>query len=197
MYNKREMTESKYLVSDFFTEEQSDSDSEDYCEKCDHEYSVFSKGSRICLTCGLETREIRHVPEKGYEDRTIVQSKVSQTTDDLRVMIRSIFSRIGYLITVENSLEKLFETCETYILPDGTLVKEGKRKHPFRVSARPEGICAALLWREVLVHKLPITMAGFSREISVPRTTIIGAFKQLDDYSVLNVSKPGRPRKKR
>ena len=75
-------------------------------------------------------------------------------------------------------------------------MKKGNRRHPFQVSATPEGLCAALLWRETLVHKLPITMAGFSREISVPRTTIIGAFKQLDDYGVLNVSKPGRPRKK-
>ncbi len=138
------------------------------------------------------------VPEKGYEGRVIVR----KTTNDLRVVIRSIFEdlilKLSYSqITVENSLEKLFKTCETYILPDGALVKEGKRRHPFRVSARPKGLCAALLWREVLVHKLPITMAGFSRKISVPRTTIIGAFKQLDDYSVLNVSKPGRPRKKR
>ena len=137
------------------------------------------------------------VPEKGYENRVIAQ----RATDDLRralrrtlrVVIRSIFedliSKLSYSqITVENSLEKLFETCETYILPDNTLVKEGKRKHPFRVSARPEGLCTALLWKEVLVHKLPITMARFSRKISVPRTTIIGVFKQLDDYGILNVS---------
>ena len=38
-------------------------------------------------------------------------------------------------------------------------------------------------------------MAGFSRKINVPRATIVGAFKQLDDYGVLHVSKPGRPRK--
>ena len=111
---------------------------------------------------------------------------------------KDLISKLSYLqITVENSLEKLLETCEKYILPDDTLINEGKRKHPFRVSASPKGLCAALLWKEVLVHKIPITMAGFSRKISVPRTTIIGAFKQLDDYSVLNVSKPGRPRKKR
>ena len=145
---------------------------------------------------------VQFVPEEGYEHRVIVQREVRRATDDLRVVIRSVFEdlifRLSYSqITVENSLEKLFETCETYILPDDTLIKEGKRKHPFRVSARPEGLCAALLWKEVLVHKLPITMAGFSRKISVPRTTIIGAFEQLHDYGVLNVSKPGRPRKKR
>ncbi len=142
------------------------------------------------------------VPEEGYENRVIAQRKVRRTTDDLHIVIRSIFKdlipKLSYSqITVENSLEKLLETCETYILPDDTLVKEGRRRHPLRVSARPKGLCAVLLGKEVLVHKLPITMAGFSRKISVPRTTIIGAFKQLDDYGVLNVSKPGRPSKKR
>ncbi len=140
--------------------------------------------------------EIRNVPEEAYENGVIVQRK----TGSLHIVIRSTFKDLIFRlshsqITVENSLEKLLETCEKYILPDDTLVEEGKRKHPFRVSARPKGICAALLWKEVLVHGLPITMAGFSRKNSVPRTTIIGAFKQLDDYSVLNVRKPGRPSK--
>ena len=180
----------------------SSSEEEEY-ELCDHKYSVRSKGHVTCLSCGLQVMDAALLlPEKGYEGRTIVQSKVKQTTDDLRIMIRYIFEdlipKLSFSqITVENILEKLLETCETYILPDNTLVKKGNRRHPFRVSARPEGLCAALLWRERLVHKLPITMFGFSGEISVPRTTIIGAFKQLDDYSVLNVSKPGRPRKKR
>ena len=83
-------------------------------------------------------------------------------------------------------MERLIEMCETYMLPDDTLVEEGKRRHPFRISAHPEGLCAALLGRESLIHKLPLTMARFSREINVPRTTIMGVFKQLDDYDVLN-----------
>ncbi len=144
--------------------------------------------------------EVRGVPEEGYENRVIVQRKVTQTTESLHIVIRSTFKdlifKLSYSqITVEISLEKLLKTCEKYILPDGTLVEEGKRKHSFRVSARPKGLCAALLWKEVLVHRQPITMAGFSRKMSVPRTTIIGAFKQLDDYNVLNVRKPGRPSK--
>ena len=177
MYNKREMTHQKYLDSHFFTKEQEqrkDSDSE--CE-CDHEYSVFSNGFRTCLTCEEQVRDaVQFVSEEGYEDRVIVQREVRRATDDLRVVIRSVFEdlifRLSYSqITVANSLEKLFETCETYILPDDTLIKEGKRKHPFQVSARPEGLCAALLRKEVLVHKLSITMAGFLRKISVLRTT--------------------------
>ena len=94
-------------------------------------------------------------------------------------------------------MKRLSEMCETYMLSDDTPIRKGERKHHFRVSARPKGLCAALLWREALVHKLSLTMAGFSRKVGVPRTTILGAFKQLDDYGVLHVSKPGRPRKKR
>ncbi len=189
-YNKRESMENqKNVFFDVFTDS---SGKEEEYELCDHEYSARSKGYETCLFCGLSEKKLfLLLPEKGYEDRTIVQSKVKQTTDDLRVMVRSIFEDLipkpsFSQITVENSLEKLLETCETYILPDGTPIKEGKRKHPFRVSARPEGLCAALLWRETLVHKLPITMAGFSRKIGVPRTTILGAFKQLDDYNARN-----------
>ena len=136
--------------------------------------------------------------EEGYEDRvTVCRSSVGDLRDMVELVFEGLISKLSCpQITVENSLEKLLETCETHILSDDTPIKEGKRKHPFRVSARPEGLCAALLWKEVLVHKQPITMAGFLRKISVLRTTIIGAFKQLDDYNVLNVSKPERPRKK-
>ncbi len=94
-------------------------------------------------------------------------------------------------------MEKLSKMCETYMLPNDASVRKGSRRHPLRISARPKGLCAALLWREVLIHKLPLTMAGFSRKIGVPRTTILGVFKQLDDYSIVlsAASKPGRPRK--
>ncbi len=123
-------------------------------------------------------------------------------SDHKRTMnLRAIFEKLIFKlsssqITVENSLERLIEMCETYILPDDTPVEKGKRECLFRISARPKGLCAVLLWREVLIRKLPMTMAGFSRKIGVPRVTIIGSFRQLDDYSNLHVSKPGRPRKK-
>ena len=86
--------------------------------------------------------------------------------------------------------------CETYILPDDTPVEKGKRKRLFRVSARPKGLCAVLLWREVLIRKLPLNMTEFSKKIGVDRTTILCVFKQLDDYKDFAVSKIGRPRKK-
>ena len=111
---------------------------------------------------------VQFVPEEGYENRVIVQRKTGSLCIVIRSTFKDLISKLSYLkITVENSLEKLLETCKKYILPDDTLIKEGTRKHPFRVSARPKGLCAALLWKEVLVHKIPITMAGFSRKISV------------------------------
>ena len=116
---------------------------------------------------------------------------------DLRAIFEKlIFKLSSSQITVENSLERLIEMCETYILTDDTPVEKGKRKRLFQVSARPKGLCAALLWKETLIRKLQMTMAGFSRKIGVPRVTIVGSFRQLDDYSDLHVSKPGRPRKK-
>ena len=70
MYNKKEMAYQKYLGLDLFAKEQerskkqSDSDSEDYYEKCDHEYNTKSGCSKICLTCGLEVIEIGNIPEE-------------------------------------------------------------------------------------------------------------------------------------
>ena len=176
----------------------SDSESEEEYEKCDHEYTIRSKGYITCLSCGVQTLDVtQFVPEGGFEYRVMPQKRTDDLRDIVRIIFEDLIRELSYpQITVENSLERLLETCETYMLPGDILVEEGKRKHPSRVSARPEGLCAALLWREALVHKLPLTMTGFSREIDVPRTTIVGAFKQLDDYSVLHVSKPGRPRKK-
>ncbi len=64
------MSESRCLVLDSFTEEQSDSDSEDYCEKCDHEYTIKPKGDITCLSCGEQVRDtVQFVPEEGYENR--------------------------------------------------------------------------------------------------------------------------------
>ncbi len=118
--------------------------------------------------------------------------------NDIHEKVRSIFEDLIPLlsnpkITVGESLEKLVEVYESYLLLESAVI--GKKKYPFRVSTGPEGLCAALLWREVLLCKIPLTMAGYARKIAVQRETIMHAFKQLDDYSVLHVSKPGRPRK--
>ncbi len=163
--NKRESMENqKNVYFDVFTDS-SDSEEEEY-ELCDHEYSVRSKGDVTCLSCRLQVRdEALFVPEEGYESSTITHRP---SPDELYGFVNEIFKElIGKLsfpeITVENSLEKLFKTCETYMLPNDVPVREGGRGHPFGISARPKGLCAALLWREVLIHKLPLTMAGFEK----------------------------------
>ncbi len=167
--------------------------------KCMHLDHVIERGFWTCLSCGLCVRDLtQHVSEDGYEDRGVFQKK---HTDELRDKIRHIFEdlllKLSYpLISAENSLNRLLETCESYILPDDTVVEEGKRKHYFRVSSRPEGLCAALIWREMLIRNSQLNMSGFSRKIGVKRSTILAAFGQLDDYDDLHVSKPGRPKKK-
>ncbi len=162
-------------------------------ERCSHEEYVINEGYKIC-----KRDPTQFVPEEGYEDRTLVCEKKNTTElrDKLTNILTNLLTKLSCSsITVENSLERLLKTCESYILPDDVEIEEGKRKRLFRISARLEGLCAALIWREVLISNLKFTMAGFSRKIDVKRTTILKTFKQLDDYNDLNVSKPGRPKK--
>ena len=92
--------------------------------------------------------------------------------DKLCGVVNEIFKElIGKLsfpeITVEDSLGKLSETCETYMLSSDTPVREGGRRRSFRISARPRGLCAALLWREVLIRELPLNLTDFLKTIEV------------------------------
>ncbi len=98
-------------------------------------------------------------------------------------------------ITAEKDLGWLLTETKKYILPHDASVEKGKRKHPVRVSARPEGLCAAVLWMRVRVLDLPMSMTEFSKRIGVSRPTIIGASKQLDGYETIQARRPGRPRK--
>ncbi len=62
---------------------------------------------------------------------------IKEMSDHKRTMnLRAIFEKLIFKlsssqITVENSLERLIEMCETYILPDDTPVEKGKRKRLF------------------------------------------------------------------
>ncbi len=123
---------------------------------CDHAHVVRVKGFRTCMICGLHARDpTQRVPEEGYECRVIIR----KVAEDIRDKVRSDFEDLILLlshpkITVGESLDKLIETYESYLLPEATLV--GKKKYPFRVSTGPEGLCAALLWREVLLCKISL-----------------------------------------
>jgi hypothetical protein len=54
-----------------------------------------------------------------------------------------------------------------------------------------------VLWREVKLNKIPLTMVEYSKRIAIRRENIIHAFTQLDDYKDIHVSKRGRPKKKK
>ena len=166
--------------------------------KCMHLDHITEKGFWTCLECGLCVRDsTQYVSEEGYEDKVLFQRGADKLHNKVRDIFENLILKLSCpQITVENSLNKLLETCESYILPDDVVVEEGKRKRLFRVSARPEGLCAALIWRELLNHNLQFTMSGFSKKRDVKRVTILAAFKQLDDYNDLHVSKPGRPKRK-
>ena len=67
-YNKKEM-ENQINYYD------SDSEEEEY-EKCDHEYTVRSKGYKTCLTCGLQMEDLaQFVPEGVFEYRVMPQEE--------------------------------------------------------------------------------------------------------------------------
>ena len=163
--------------------------------ECSHEHVSKSNSYRTCMICGLEERDLsQSVPEEGYEYRVIIR----KIENDMCEKVRSIFEDLIFLladpkITIEKSMDKLMDMYESYLISDDVL--PNKKKYPFRISTGPEGLCAALLWREVLMSKIPLTMAGYSRKIAIRRETIMYAFAQLDDYKSLHIGKRGRPKK--
>ncbi len=63
-------------------------------ELCDHEYTIKKHGLRICLTCGLEMREIRHVHEEGYEDRIFTKNTGPDHIVEIRKKMRELMSMV-------------------------------------------------------------------------------------------------------
>ena len=58
-------------------------------------------------------------------------------------------------------------------------MEKGKRKHPFKISVRPKGLCTAVLWEKVRILGIKMSMAEFFKRVGVSRSTIIGVNKQL------------------
>ncbi len=79
---------------DYFSDSDSDSERKEPYELCDHEYTIRKHGSRICLTCGLETREIRHVPEEGYEDRVFIKNTGPDHVVEMRERMRELMDMV-------------------------------------------------------------------------------------------------------
>ena len=111
------------------------------------------------------------VPEEGYENRTIVNQTMESLYDEIRSTLRDFIHKLSHpQITIGNSLGRLFETCKKYILPDYTLVEDGKRSHSFRISARPVSLCASLLWMRVRDLGIAMSMVKFSEKVGVSRS---------------------------
>ncbi len=165
---------------------------------CFHENYPY-KGYQICAVCGLTKRDpIQWVPEEGYENRVCMKKKndKNDNMDRMCNKAKDIFENIirnlsSEQVAIDNVFDVLMRVFKTYVLTDDD---RGRRR--FRISASPEGLCAALLWREIIIRKIPMTMLEFSKRVKVDRMTISTCFARLDDYKSLHVSKRGRPKSK-
>ena len=162
---------------------------------CDHENYLY-KGHLICATCGLTKQYFNpYAYNEGDENRVHVTNKRSE---------RDIMTELGFKATLTlrkliDSLEgaggdiplfDILDVFETYIL---TSEDRGRRR--FRISARLEGLCAALLWRYLQIKRKPMTMLEFSRRIKMDRMTISLIVRRLDDYENFKFNKRGRPKR--
>ena len=153
------------------------------------------KGHLICAVCGLTKRDFDPFAfNEGYESRVHVSKKsddeiMNRMCDKARGIFRNIIRNLSFEHDI--SLDELLRVFRTYVLTD-----DDRGNRNFRISARPEGLCAALLWRELLIRKVPMMMLEFSKRIKVDRMTISTVFRRLDDCKDFSVGKRGRPKKK-
>ncbi len=163
---------------------------------CSHKNYSY-KGHQICAVCGLTKRGLNQFAfNEGDESRLHVTTKkssdeiMSRMCDKARGIFRRIISDLSFeQVTIGDSLDELLRVFRTYVLTD-----DDRGNRNFRISARPEGLCAALLWRELLIRKVSMTMLEFSKRVKVDRMTISCVFKRLDDYKDFSVGKRGRPK---
>ncbi len=160
-------------------------------DTCIHKNYSY-KGHQICAVCGLMKRNSDPFAlNEGDESRVHVSKKnddeiMSRMRDEARGILKIFIKDLNidrYII-----LDDILDVFKTYVL---TSDDRGRRN--FRISARSLGLCAALLWRELRIMKVPMTMLEFSRRIKVNRANILTVFQRLDDYKDLHVSKRGRP----
>ncbi len=150
---------------------------------------------KYVLLVGLETREIRHVPEDGYEDRVFVKDTGLDHVVEIRKKMRELMSMVvnrphnfiypdsknrvcvEYIDHQRTELpdefrehsEELCEICNEYKLPEGHLWKKVKRGSPIRCQTR--SLCAAVLWEKVK-SLYPMSMAEFAERVGVTKQTI-------------------------
>ncbi len=163
---------------------------------CNHRNYEY-KGYLICSVCGLSKQNFNPFAfNKGDENRVCVKSKkdekdiITELCSNAMITIRKLIDSLegdGEDIPPSDILD----VFETYILTSENI---GRRK--FRISARPEGLCAALLWRHLRINKKPMTFQEFLRKIKMDRMTVSLIVRRLDDYENFKFNKSGRPWKK-
>ncbi len=165
-------------------------------DTCVHK-NVSYKGNLICRVCGLMKRDFDPFAfNEGDEDRIYIESKKSEKSEEdiITELCFNAMTVIGKLIDdLEGAggdilLFDILDVFETYIL---TSEDRGRRK--FRISAKLEGLCAALLWRHLRINKKPMTFQDFLRKIKMDRMTVSLIVRRLDDYENFKFNKSGRP----
>ncbi len=165
-------------------------------DTCVHKNYSY-KGHLICAVCGLMKRDFDLFAfDEGDEGRVSEPSEKSEKSEkDIITELR--FNAMLTLRKLIDSLEDvggdiplfdILDVFETYILTSEDI---GRRK--FRISARPEGLCAALLWRYLQINKKPMTLQDFLRKIKMDRMTVSLIVRRLDDYENFKFNKCGRP----
>ncbi len=91
MYIIKEEMESEKQQIEYFSD---DSSSEEEYEKCDHEYTLRSTGYKTCLSCGLEEKYLRQVPEEGYESRIFIKNTGPDHVVEIRGKMRELMDMI-------------------------------------------------------------------------------------------------------
>ncbi len=153
------------------------------------------KGNQICAVCGLMKRNSDPFAfNEGDENRVSVSEKsedevMSGMCDKARGIFERIIRDLSFRQVTNDDMDDLLRVFRTYVL-----TSENRGRRIFRISARPEGLCAALLWRELQIRKVPIMLTEFSERIKVDRMTVSLIVRRLDDYENFKFKKSGRPR---
>ena len=128
---------------------------------CDHKNYSY-KGHLICAVCGLTKRDFDPFAyNEGDQNRVHVTKRRSERDImfDLSVKAITILRKIIDDLNIDQDivLDDILDVFRTY-----TLTSDDRGRCNFRISARPEGLCAALLWRDLQIKKVPMTMLEFS-----------------------------------
>ena len=162
---------------------------------CDHKNYSY-KGHLICAVCGLTKRDFDPFAFKeGDENRVHVTSEKSEEDIMNELCAKAIIILRKFIDDLEDvgrdiPLFDILDVFETYVL---TSEDRGRRR--FRISARLEGLCAALLWRYLQIKRKPMTMLEFSKKIKTDRMTVSLIVRRLDDEN-FKFNKRGRPWRK-